>query len=176
MTTPKYPGGMGPWFVSLLLNVSTKSKKQTHLIAHTYPQLAADALNKTSGKGKAQWMVVSKIGPFNDWDDCLTYLDKWVTQTRGHEVKRVRGQERHLKRGREVFEDNYRKMGLTMWTREVEGDTLETLTSRLKDSHSRLREHRNSKLNKKRRSEIDNRDVFASGHVTIGSIMQAQVN
>ena len=34
------PGGLGPWFVSLLFNTSEGPKKQTHLCAHTYPHHA----------------------------------------------------------------------------------------------------------------------------------------
>ncbi len=85
-----YPGGMGPWFAALLLNVSSGSKKQTHLVGHTFPQLAEDVLNKTSGKGKAQWVMVNKVGPFQEWSQCLGYLNEWAKQVRGQSVKQVR--------------------------------------------------------------------------------------
>jgi hypothetical protein len=52
------PGGLGPWFCSLFFNTSTseKCKKQTHIVAHTYPHLVLDAMNRKEGKRRCRYL------------------------------------------------------------------------------------------------------------------------
>lgn len=88
-----HPGGCGPWFVALLFNTSTECKKQTHLICHTYPHLAIDVLNKTTG----QWVIILKVGPFCDWKCGLAYLEEWTIHTRGRVHRLDRGIELYVK-------------------------------------------------------------------------------
>lgn len=111
-------GGPGPWFVSLLFNTSEKCKKQTHLIAHTLPHLAVDVLNKPSAamteeKKRSReededcWVMILKIGPFEQWANSVAFLNLWTAKTRG--------KMRRLERGIELFnnyKDTYR---LKLW-------------------------------------------------------------
>jgi hypothetical protein len=102
-----YPGGYGPWFVALLFNPSDKSKKQTHLLPHTMPHLAIDALNKGHRGGNGHWLIMIKVGPFASWSQCVAYAHEWTVRTRG------RG--RRLERGVELYAQHGQPMGLTMW-------------------------------------------------------------
>jgi hypothetical protein len=106
------PGGLGPWFCSLLFNTSEKCKKQTHLVAHTFPHLALDALNKkatttTTTAIENCWVMMIKIGPFERWEECVSFLNLWTTKTRG--------KTRRLERGVELFKIYHARYALKMW-------------------------------------------------------------
>lgn len=90
---PSRPGGLGPWFCALFFNLNRKSKKQTHLIAHTWPHLAGDLLNKPGGKDA--WIMMLKVGPFAQSDAAEAFLALWT----GHN----KGQQRRLERGIELY-------------------------------------------------------------------------
>jgi hypothetical protein len=97
-----YPGGLGPWFVAMLVNVSDKHKKHTHILAHTYPDLAIDVLNKgnkcVDPTGNANfWIILMKVGPFLSWSTCLSYLNMWAFKTRGQSKRIEYGVELYLK-------------------------------------------------------------------------------
>lgn len=110
----EYPGGLGPWFVALLFNTSDECKKQTHLVAHTFPHLATDILNKSSKDNKSYWIVMAKVGPFENWSQCVMYLNMWTFKTRGRKKR--------LERGIELWRELGMKMNLTMWTQTSERD------------------------------------------------------
>lgn len=111
------PGGGGPWFAALLFNTSTTSKKQTHLIAHTSPHLAADILNRGHSDDKDNfWVIILKVGPFQKWSECLSYISLWTTQTRGRE--------RRLERGVELFKMYWENYRLTMWIQDKARDEM----------------------------------------------------
>jgi hypothetical protein len=104
------PGGPGPWFCCLLFNTSTtKCKKQTHLIAHTLPHLAVDVLNKASPLQEKSdcWVAILKIGPFEKWCDCVSFLQLWTNHTRG--------KLRRLERGMELFYAYHQQYQLRAW-------------------------------------------------------------
>jgi hypothetical protein len=112
--------GAGPWFCSLLFNTSVKCKKQTHLVAHTAPHLAVDALNrsrkrprKSTGDEVANdfWVMICKVGPFDVWADAMTYLDMWTTKTRG--------KNKRWERGLELFEMYGKAHNLHLWVQSV---------------------------------------------------------
>ena len=96
---------MGPWFVALLFNTSTKSKKQTHIVAHTFPHLAVDILNKYGASDC--WVIMIKVGPFDSWDTCIAYLSVWTQNTRGRNKR--------LERGVEIYNSYCEMYNLTMW-------------------------------------------------------------
>lgn len=93
MSAAPRPGGLGPWFCALFFNLNRKSKKQTHLIAHTWPHLAGDLLNKPGGKDA--WIMMLKVGPFAQCDAAEAFLALWT----GHN----KGQQRRLERGIELY-------------------------------------------------------------------------
>jgi len=108
------PGGQGPWFVALLFNTSDDCKKQTHLVAHTHPHMAMDILNKavtTEGTSNERdenyWVIMMKVGPFEDWNKCVEYLHLWSSK--------IRGPMRRLERGLEIFSKYRNQLNLTMW-------------------------------------------------------------
>ena len=114
MATHTTPGGQGPWFVALLFNTSDDCKKQTHLVAHTHPHMAMDILNKpvTSDRKKKErdenyWIIMMKVGPFDDWTKCVEYLHLWSNK--------IRGPMRRLERGLEIFSKYRLQLNLTMW-------------------------------------------------------------
>lgn len=110
------PGGQGPWFVCLLFNTSEKSKKQTHLLAHTHPHLIVEYLNKGSANKNNEdancWVIIIKVGPFTNWQQCVAYLNLWTDKTRG--------KSRRIERGIEIFTEYYKTMGLVMWVQRDE--------------------------------------------------------
>lgn len=112
------PGGQGPWFVSLLFNTSEKSKKQTHLLAHTHPHLIVEYLNKGSANKNNEdtncWVIMIKVGPFTNWQKCVAYLNLWTHKTRG--------KSRRIERGIEIFTEYCKAMGLVMWVQRDEKD------------------------------------------------------
>lgn len=108
-----YPGGQGPWFCALLFNTSRTSKKQTHLLAHTLPHLAADVLNKGSGR----WVIMQKVGPFEEWTTCVAYLNEWMQMTRGRQKR--------LEKGMELFKRMQRSLSITMWVQTKPRETPE---------------------------------------------------
>lgn len=118
-------GFLGPWFCSLFFNTSNDCKKQTHLEAHTYPHLAEDALNKGSGNLKDFWVIVLKIGPFNEWRHAENFLRLWALRTRGKTFR--------LERGARLFEAYRERYALKMWVqrqaREYFSKICETMTT-----------------------------------------------
>ena len=102
------PGGLGPWFCALFFNTSTESKKQTHLIAHTLPHLACDMLNRPGTTSKDCWVIMLKIGPFDDWNVALGFLEQWMS--------RKRGKQRRLERGLELFALYRHAYNLVLWS------------------------------------------------------------
>ena len=116
-------GGLGPWFCSLIFNASQRSKKQTHLIAHTLPHLAVDILNKPASDDKKRsreeeeecWVMILKIGPFEQWQNAMAFLNLWTSKTRG--------KMRRLERGFELFNDYKDSYGLKLWAQQVDRET-----------------------------------------------------
>lgn len=106
-------GGPGPWFAALLLKTvaadDASGSRQTRLIAHTYPHLALDILNR----GQNKWIIMSKVGPFEAWADCAAFVAQWT--------KHTRGPERHLKRGHELYDRYARSCRLQYWQQQEEG-------------------------------------------------------
>jgi hypothetical protein len=81
-------------------------------VAHTFPHLALDALNKknvTAAEAAAKdcWVMMIKIGPFERWEDCVSFLNLWITKTRG--------KTRRLERGVELFNAYRDRYNLNMW-------------------------------------------------------------
>lgn len=107
-----FPGGLGPWFVAMLVNVSKRHKKHTHILAHTYPHLAIDILNKGNTSidptGNANfWIMLIKVGPFFEWEKCLSYLNLWAFKTRG--------QSKRIEYGIELYLSYCEQLSLTLW-------------------------------------------------------------
>ena len=107
-----FPGGLGPWFVAMLVNVSKRHKKHTHILAHTYPHLAIDILNKGNTSidptGNANfWIMLIKVGPFYEWEKCLSYLNLWAFKTRG--------QSKRIEYGIELYLNYCEQLSLTLW-------------------------------------------------------------
>ncbi len=98
------PGGLGPYFCSIFFNTSSKCKKQTHPVAHTYPHLIGDRMNSQIIRGNQErkrereedeecWVQILKIGPFNSWNECRKFLSTWIFRTRGKKRRLERGVE-----------------------------------------------------------------------------------
>lgn len=112
------PGGLGPWFVSLLFNTSEGPKKQTHLCVHTYPHHFENVMNRTkSSKGKraddsniSQWVTMMIVGPFDNWHDATAFHSLWSIKTRG--------KVRRLQRGLDLLDAYCDKYNLTMWAQD----------------------------------------------------------
>lgn len=109
------PGGMGPWFVVLACNTSLSStcKKHTHLMAHTMPHLAIDCLKR--GSASEFWVILHKVGPFEDWKQCVSYLQQWNAQTRGRL--------RRIERGWLLYQQHKDELGLSMWSQTLPLDS-----------------------------------------------------
>lgn len=97
------PGGLGPWFNCLFFNTHDKSKKKTHIIAHTHPHLGLDYLNRNY----EGWAIVQKIGPFERWQDAVDFHKAWNEKTRGKVPRFERGIELFC-----LYKDRYR---LNLW-------------------------------------------------------------
>jgi hypothetical protein len=93
------PGGPGPWFCTLLFNTG---KKKTHLIAHTLPHLALDALNREGGG----WIIILKVGPFEHWTASVSFLALWTSHVNGR-----------LERGLELYMSYRTVYNLQLWAR-----------------------------------------------------------
>lgn len=107
------PGGFGPWFCTLLFNTSKSCKTQTHLISHSHPHLALDRLNQKNARMEHPtdcWVMMVKIGPFNVWEESLSFLHLWMAKTRG--------KSRRLERGFELFHAYKSQYGLNMWIQD----------------------------------------------------------
>lgn len=138
-----YPGGLGPWFVAMLINVSNSNKKQTHILAHTYPHLAVDILNKgtykiggddedknkqdtkkrsgvsSSSSSKDNfWILLIKVGPFTNWANCISYLNLWSYKTRGRSKR--------IEKGIELYLQYCNKLSLTLWVQTHTKNYFET--------------------------------------------------
>jgi hypothetical protein len=95
--------GAGPWFAALLLK---ESDCQARVVGHTYPHEALDALNsetKQQQQQQQQWIMASKVGPFDVWADCLAFVDQWSKQS-------------NVKRGGELYDYYGRLHHLHCWT------------------------------------------------------------
>lgn len=97
------PGGMGPWFNCLFFNTNERSKKKTHLLAHTLPHLGLDYLNRNS----EGWAIIQKIGPFEVWQDAVDFHKAWNEKTRGKVPRFERGLELY-----HMYKDTY---NLKLW-------------------------------------------------------------
>ncbi len=157
-----YPGGLGPWYVALLLKKSARNKTRASAISHTSPQYAIDIMNKNTAKGKYNWVIVSKIGPFEEWSQCVAFRD---------ELNATRSQDCHLEKTRKMVQQH--KPHLTLWTAERHNDTMETLVDRVCAQPIKRRARKNAQLNAARLSMAAARDVFSmvgSETATIGLI------
>lgn len=101
------PGGTGPWFCCLLFNTAKKSKKKTHLIAHTLPHLALDVLNQHDDDEPCCWIMLLKVGPFQHWAASVRFLDLWLP---------MRGKKKRLERGLELYMCYRTAYSLHLWT------------------------------------------------------------
>ena len=112
-------GGPGPWFCCLLVNTSTKCKKQTHLAVHTSPQLAVDALNRSRKRSRKSssaedadfWVMLCKVGPFEEFHNAVAYFQLWTTRTRG--------KSKRWERGVELFQTYHEAHCLHFWYQPV---------------------------------------------------------
>lgn len=128
------PGGLGPWFAALAVFTSPERKK-AHVIAHTFPQLVLDALNrglsssssfscKTSNnnnnkRNRAEedggcWVIILKVGPFERWDHCSAFWLAWTHKTRGV-IPRIR-------RGLELWHQHCARYALRLWAQTKDCD------------------------------------------------------
>lgn len=109
------PGGTGPWFCCLLFNTAKKSKKKTHLIAHTLPHLALDVLNHDDRAAAPPlpesccWIMILKVGPFQHWAASVRFLDLWSP---------TRGKKKRLERGLELYMSYRTTYSLQLWTQK----------------------------------------------------------
>lgn len=149
------PGGMGPWFVVLACNTSLSAncKKHTHLMAHTMPHLAIDCLKR--GGANEFWVILHKVGPFEDWKQCVAYLHQWNAQTRGRL--------RRIERGWLLYKQHKDELGLSMWSQprplDAQLKLLESIPRPVKpkwDSHLRT----DKTVVKKRITLMETRDLF----------------
>lgn len=101
------PGSLGPWFCALFFNTSAESKKKTHLVAHTLPHVACDALNRSGVTSGDRWIMILKVGPFAEWNAALAFLEQWMS--------RKRGKQRRLERGIELYAAYRERYGLVLW-------------------------------------------------------------
>jgi hypothetical protein len=108
MTGKMTPGAFGPWFCTLFFNTADNSKKQTHLIAHTFPHVACDMLNRTGASSNDHWVILLKIGPFESWNIAIAFLELWMS--------RKRGKQRRLERGIELFATYRAAYNLVLWS------------------------------------------------------------
>lgn len=103
-----------------------------HLVVDSLKRTFGSFSSSTSSSKKRQrnendettedfWVIMMKVGPFEDWDQCVAYLNEWNTQTRGRA--------RRLERGWELYQQHFQVLKLTMWGQY---DTLDTVTSRRK--------------------------------------------
>jgi len=114
------PGGLGPYFCGLFCNSAEKSKKQTHLVVHTFPHLACDMLNRS---GQDRWVMLLKIGPFDSWSIAVAFLEAWMS--------RKRGKQRRLERGIELFLMYRVAYDLRLWSQAKTREERELLDSKL---------------------------------------------
>lgn len=112
------PGGLGPYFCGLFCNSAEKSKKQTHLVVHTFPHLACDMLNRS---GQDRWVMLLKIGPFDSWSIAVAFLEAWMS--------RKRGKQRRLERGIELFLMYRVAYDLRLWSQAKTREERELLDS-----------------------------------------------
>jgi len=130
----RFPGGPGPWYCCLLMNMSETCKKQTHVFAHTYPHLAVDRLNQPAQtllsethrrrrkrrveqqQQDACWVMVLMIGRFEAWNDAVAFLHLWMDHTRG--------KLRRLERGVELFKRYCEHYSLTLWSEDRHRDAI----------------------------------------------------
>jgi hypothetical protein len=115
------PGSFGPWFCALFVNTTEDSKKQTHLIAHTFPHLACDMLNRTGAASNDRWVILLKIGPFDSWGVALAFLELWMS--------RKRGKQRRLERGVELYATYRDTYNLMLWSQSLCKDEAVTKSS-----------------------------------------------
>ena len=89
------PGGLGPWFCGLFFNTCQKSKKQTHVIAHTQLSWASMHLNKQAKyvQSNVGWVAVMKVGPFSSWQNAVSFVYLWTDKTRGKCPRILQGQQ-----------------------------------------------------------------------------------
>jgi len=85
-----HPGGPGPWFAALLFNTNAKDKKQSKIISHTYPHFMVDFLNKNTPLD-APWVLLMKIGPFQNWQDSLSFVTLWSHKTKSKTARIEKG-------------------------------------------------------------------------------------
>lgn len=88
------PLGHGPWFVALLWNTN-QSKKQTEIVAHTYPHLFTQFYNNKDKN--AFWVILMKIGPFDEWSKCTKLCQQWSQKTRDRVARIEKGITLHQK-------------------------------------------------------------------------------
>ena len=101
------PGGLGPWFAALAFSTSAE-QRQTHLIPHTQPHLVLDALNRRKRHDSTDsWVLMLKVGPFERWNDCVSFSRAWMDKTRGMLP--------HLKRGMELYQRYRERYALRIW-------------------------------------------------------------
>lgn len=115
LLTMETPKGHGPWFVALLWNTS-KSKKHTEIVAHTYPHLYTYHFNKKDAK--SFWVILMKIGPFEEWSKCVEFFTQWSQKTRNRMARIEKGILMHQK----IHPSP--KGGVTLWVQTKDKDTI----------------------------------------------------
>ena len=96
-------------------------------MAHTHPHMATDILNKPGASSSLMerkkrerdenfWVTMMKVGPFEDWSQCVEYLSLWSNK--------IRGPMRRLERGLEIYAKYRTEMGLTMWAQKETKETV----------------------------------------------------
>jgi hypothetical protein len=108
------PRGHGPWFVALLWNTA-KSKKHTEIVLHTYPHLYTYHFNKKDAN--AFWVILMKIGPFEEWKSCVDFFNQWSQKTRNRMARIEKGIHMHQKL-------NETKGFVTLWVQTKDKATI----------------------------------------------------
>jgi hypothetical protein len=102
------PGGLGPWFSSFFLNVK---QQKTHLTSHTAPHLLLDVLNKN--EGVCVWVLMLKIGPFESWEDSVSFWSLWKKKCSSSTSVVV------METGIELFYQYATRYNLTCWAQAL---------------------------------------------------------
>jgi hypothetical protein len=166
-------GFLGPWFCSLFFNTSSTCKKQTHVEAHTYPHFVVDALNKTIQRDQKTdcWVIMLKVGPFDEWSVAEGFRDLWVAHTRGKQCR--------LERGVLLYHTYCLQYSLRLWVQSTARESMIELffTERPESNLSNLLlEHALavSQEDKRRVETISFADIFKNnGTTTLGCVEDA---
>lgn len=121
------PRGHGPWFVALLWDTCERSKKHTEIVIHTYPHLYTHFYNNKDG---SFWVILMKIGPFEEWGKCVEFFNQWSQKTRNRMARIEKGILLHQN-----------KSSLTLWIQTKDKETIKKEYEQQKNGNHRLSKH-----------------------------------